>query len=197
MVRYAITDGTAGSAEGTARLLQNTRRWMKEGIDFVQLREKALEAGDLLSLATSLAELLHAGGRTRLLVNGRPDVAVTAGADGVHLTARPGELTPEQVRRIFAAAGAVPPVVSVACHTTAQVERAAKAGADLILFGPVFEKRVDGIVVVEGVGLVALAEACRTAGNRPVLALGGVTADHAEACRSAGAAGVAGIRHFR
>jgi thiamine-phosphate pyrophosphorylase len=64
------------------------------------------------------------------------------------------------------------------------------------LFGPVFEKRVEGIVVVAGVGLERLREACAAAGGIPVLALGGVTWESAERCVAAGAAGVAGIRLF-
>jgi len=195
MVRYAITNGSAGSAEGAARLLEHARRWAAEGIDFVQLREQGLEAGQLVELATSIAKLLGTG-PTKLLLNSRPDIAIAAGAEGVHLTARPGELTPAQVRTVFAAAGAPPPLVSVSCHTLAEVARAAHAGADLILFGPVFEKRIDGAVIVEGVGLQALADASRTAGMTPVLALGGVTAANASACIAAGAAGVAGIRLF-
>jgi thiamine-phosphate pyrophosphorylase len=197
MVRYAITDGSAGTPQASARLLENARRWAAAGIDFIQLRERTLDAGALLELATALVSALReAGAATKLLVNGRPDIAIAAGADGVHLTARPGELSPAQVRRVFAATGAIEPVVSVSCHTLAQVKRAAAAGADLILFGPVFEKRVDGAVVVEGVGLGALAEACRAAGEVQLLALGGISGENASKCTSVGAAGVAGIRLF-
>jgi thiamine-phosphate pyrophosphorylase len=64
------------------------------------------------------------------------------------------------------------------------------------LFGPVFEKRVDGEMVGKGVGLEKLQEACNEAGNTPVLALGGVTWPRAELCIEAGASGVAGIRLF-
>jgi thiamine-phosphate pyrophosphorylase len=136
------------------------------------------------------------GGKTKLLVNGRADVAVAAGADGVHLTSRPGELTAEQVRRVFAAAGRGEPVVSASCHTLDEVRGAVAGGVGLVLFGPVFEKRVGGEVVVRGVGMEALRKACEVAGGMPVLALGGVTAENAVACVEAGAAGVAGIRLF-
>jgi thiamine-phosphate pyrophosphorylase len=77
-----------------------------------------------------------------------------------------------------------------------EVRRAAGNGVDLILFGPVFEKRVADVVVVEGLGLDALQEACAAAEGTPVLALGGVTWPRAELCIEAGAAGVAGIRLF-
>jgi thiamine-phosphate pyrophosphorylase len=196
MVRYAITDGTAHDANGKARLMERARRWADEGVEFVQLREQSLEAGELLALAEATVETLHARGRTKLLVNARADIAVAAGADGVHLTARAGELTPAQVRQVFAKARVAEPVVSVSCHSLAEVERAVECGADLLLFGPVFEKRVDGVVVVEGVGLEILRLACAAAGRVPVLALGGVTKENVATCRAAGADGLAAIRMF-
>ena len=196
MLRYAITDGSRFGADAGARrtgLLRDARRWALAGIDFVQLREKDLDGGELCALAEEFATIFREhGSRTKLLVNRRADIAVAGGADGVHLTSRLGELTPAQVREVFG--GAV--VVSASCHSIAEVERAREAGVDLVLFGPVFEKRVDGVLVVDGVGLGALAEACGAAGEMAVLALGGVTEENADECARAGAAGVAAIRMF-
>ena len=197
MIRYAITDRSrfpGSDAEKTAALLQLAEQWARLGIDFVQLREKQMPVGALTELAQKMVHVL--GPETKLLVNGRADVAVAAGAAGVHLTAHPDELTPEQVRRVFAIAGAAVPVVSVSCHSVAEVERARDGGADLVLFAPVFEKTVAGEQVSPGAGLDALRHACVAAGTMPVLALGGVTADNAALCMEAGAAGVAGIRLF-
>jgi thiamine-phosphate pyrophosphorylase len=198
VIRYAITDGTRFGTDAASRLAglcADAERWAALGLDFVQLREKSLDAGELFRLAEAMAAAFHAaGGKTKLLVNGRADVALAAGADGVHLTSRSDELTPAQVRWLYAQAGLDAPVVSVSCHS---VEEAARAsGVDLILFGPVFEKRVAGAVVVQGAGLEALRTACRAAGSTPVLALGGVDAENAAACVEAGASGVAGIRLF-
>ena len=187
MLKCAITSGEGWAA------VDHSRRWAREGVDFVQLREKEMEAGELVKLAMAMLAVLRELGSTKLLVNGRADVAVAAGADGVHLTSREGELTPEQVREVFRAAGAGRPVVGVSCHTVEEVRRAA-GDVDFILFGPVFEKRVGDVVVVEGLGLDALQEACAAAEGTPVLALGGVTWPRAELCIEAGAAGVAGIR---
>jgi thiamine-phosphate pyrophosphorylase len=197
MIRYAITHRASivgDGAQWNAELVRRAERWAADGIDFVQLREKDLEAGALAELARKLVAAV--GAHTKLLVNGRADVAVAAGAAGVHLTAHPEELTPSQVRWIFKLAGAETPIISVSCHTVAELERARDSGADAILFGPMFEKRVDGDVVVEGLGLEALRRACETAGVVKVLALGGVTRENATACVDAGAAGVAGIRLF-
>jgi thiamine-phosphate pyrophosphorylase len=190
MLQYAITSGEGWAA------VKHAHRWVREGVQFVQLREKQLAAGELVKLATALRAALHEAGKTKLLVNGRADVAVAAGADGVHLTALEGELTPEQVREVFRAAGAGRPIISVSCHTLDEVRRSVGEEVDLILFGPVFEKRVEGEMVGEGLGLDALQEACAAAEGTPVLALGGVTWPRSELCIEAGAAGVAGIRLF-
>jgi len=191
MVRYAITDGVSPSQ----LLLERAQRWAYEGVEFVQLREKHLAAGELSKLARAMLALFH-GTATKLLVNARADVAAAIGADGVHLTAHPDELTPGQVCRAFALARRPAPVISVSCHSVVQVAQAATAGVDIILFGPVFEKRVDGEVVVAGVGLDALHEACVAADGVPVLALGGITMGNTTVCLETGAAGVAGIRLF-
>ncbi len=200
MIRYAISAGDAREFDHGA-LLEDARRWAAAGIGFVQLREKQLKAAELVALAASMVEVFaRYGSRTRLLINShasRADVAVAARADGVHLTSKPGELTPAQVRQIFAYAGLPRAIVSVSCHTLDEVRRAGEAGADLILFGPVFEKRVGGDVVSPGVGLDALRQACEAAIGTPVLALGGITADKISDCEAAGAAGVAAIRLFQ
>jgi thiamine-phosphate pyrophosphorylase len=190
MLKCAITSGEGWAA------LEHVRRWSHEGVQYVQLREKQLAAGELVKLAAAMRAVLRESGETKLLVNGRPDVAVAAGADGVHLTAQEGELTVEQVRAVFGAAGAGTPMISVSCHTLEEVRRGVSEGVDFILFGPVFEKRADGEMVGEGVGLEKLQEACEVADRTPVLALGGVTWPRAELCIEAGASGVAGIRLF-
>lgn len=210
LLRYAITDLASplsdAAGDRALRLREQLRRWTVDQVDIVQLREKTLDAGDLLALArfaqATLEELAvkpgtaEAPGRPRLLVNGRVDVALAAGADGVHLPAHPGALTPAQVRELFNRAGRTDCLVSISCHTADEVEAARDAGADLILFGPIFEKRVGGEVAVEGKGLQALRHAALTAQPVPLLALGGVTADRIASCLRAGAAGVAGIRLF-
>jgi len=193
VIRYAIT-GQSGVYPNEAELLHLAARWAADSINFVQLREKHMGAGALTTLARKLIAAL--GPHTKLLVNGRTDVAIAAGAAGVHLTAAPGELTPQQARRVFALAGRPEPIISVSCHTVEAAQRARDAGADMILFGPVFEKRVDGALAVNGVGLDALQRVCTAVTPLQVLALGGVTLENAQQCVDAGAAGIAGIRLF-
>jgi thiamine-phosphate pyrophosphorylase len=201
MLRYAITDRArlpGAEPDRQAGLLRQAARWAADGLDIVQLREKDLPSGVLADLARGMLAVLRAHHPApRLLLNSRADVAVAAGADGVHLTAAAGELTPVQVRTLYAAAALPEPTVSVSCHTLAEVAAARKSGATLILFGPVFEKRVGGQLVADGTGLDRLRAACAAAGPTPVLALGGVTWANAEACGDAGAAGIAAIRLFQ
>jgi thiamine-phosphate pyrophosphorylase len=200
MLRCAITDGTAAgfvNATQIERLQNQLRGWAANGIDFIQLREKNLDAGALFTLAEAAMQTLHEmQSPTKLLINARADVAVAARAHGVHLTAHPDELTPQQVRSLFVHARLPSPIVSVSCHTPADLARARHHFADLILFGPVFEKRVEGELVARGAGLEALSLACAIAQGVPVLALGGITGENTAACMAAGAAGVAGIRTF-
>jgi thiamine-phosphate pyrophosphorylase len=200
MLRCAITDGTSTCSVNAAQIdrLQNqVRRWAANGIDFIQLREKRLDAGALFTLAEhAMQTLREMDSATKLLINTRADVAIAARAHGVHLTSHVDELTPQQARALYAHAGLPSPAVSVSCHTKDDVTRARDNGADLILFGPVFEKQVNGHHVADGSGIDRLRVACELAQGVPVLALGGVTPVNAPACVSAGAAGIAGIRTF-
>jgi thiamine-phosphate pyrophosphorylase len=200
VLRYAITDRAAYGGSPAYRLdsvVRESARWAAEGIEFVQIREKDLAAGELAELTGRvLAAVRGAGSGTQVLVNSRADVAVATGADGVHLTGAAGELSPEQIRTIYRAAGRSNPVVSISCHTVEDVQRAAACGVEAILFGPVFGKTIEGVQVVMGLGLESLRQACEAAVNTPVYALGGVALERAHECLSHGATGVAGIRFF-
>ena len=107
MLRYAITSRTlypGDKLQQQAALVEQTARWASDGIDFIQLREKDLPASALAALARKILQTITlATSPTRLLINSRPDIAIATGAHGVHLTASPDELTPTQVRDLYAA----------------------------------------------------------------------------------------------
>jgi thiamine-phosphate pyrophosphorylase len=150
----------------------------------VHLREKDLAGRDLLALARSLGAVCRARGQ-RLLVNDRVDVALAAGADGVHLPA--AGLPPAEARRLLGPSA----LVGVSCHSAADVLRARDGGATYATFGPVHDtpsKRAFGAPV----GVAALRDAARL--GLPLVALGGVDAENAPEVVAAGAAGVAAIR---
>jgi thiamine-phosphate pyrophosphorylase len=208
MLRYAITDRARAAADEPSQeraLLNQATRLAETGVDYIQLREKDVAPGALASLARKLLAILRARANApKLLINSRADVAVAVGADGVHLTSAAGELTPADIRRLYKSAGLPEPIVSVSCHALSEIPPARAAAANLILFGPVFEKVVAGAkshstsdtAVAEGIGLNLLHLACATASPTPVLALGGITAENTAATLDAGAAGIAAIRLF-
>jgi thiamine-phosphate pyrophosphorylase len=200
VLRYAITSRAllpGNDRQQQAALVEEAARWVMDGIDLIQLREKDLSAAALADLARNILKAMHrAGGSARLLINSRLDIALAVAADGVHLTSSADELTPAQVRRLYADANLPAPLVTVSCHTLAEVVQARDGHADGILFAPVFEKTLPGQTSIPGQGLERLRIACAAAAPIPVYALGGVTLDNASACVEAGAAGIAGIRLF-
>ena len=223
MLRYAITDrrmfGVDEASRANALVAQAERLAALGDVGYLQLREKDLPPTALASLARRILNVFHehapdpssrARPRLKLLINSRADVAIAAVACGVHLTSSPGELTPEQVRVLYTEAGLPLPTVSLSCHTLAEViaVRGLRSeddlcfapnpatAPDLLLFGPVFEKRIGDELVAQGSGLKLLREACAAAAPIPVLALGGITEENSAACLEAGASGIAGIRLF-
>lgn len=164
--------------------------WLRElaaaGIDGVQIREKDLDDRALLDLVRLARAELPAS--TTLLVNGRLDVALAAGAAGVHLPVDGVPLS--ALRERFG--GRV--LLGRSTHTLEEVERARRDGADYVTFGPVYatpSKAGYG----PPAGLERLAAAARL--RIPVYALGGVTLSRFGEVAAAGAAGVAAIRMFQ
>lgn len=207
MVLYYITDRRqfpGAESEQRTRLLARIAEASRAGVDLIQLREKDLPARELEKLAgEALSAVRGSSGarRPRLLINSRVDVAIAAGADGVHL--RADDMAASEARIIFSKAGVHAPLIAVSCHMVSELRLAESHGADFAVFGPVFEKSG-----VAGQGLAALRAACGQvpargieaavpAGQMPVLALGGVTVENARKCLEAGAAGIAGIRLFQ
>lgn len=197
MLRCAITPGVlalehdrAQRPKASATLLARCRELAAEGVQIILVREKYLPAGELTEFVSQVVHVVDKAA-ARVVVAQRTDIAIAAGATGVHLSAASGELTPSQVRQVMPAA-----FISVSCHTVEEVRRATAGGADAVLFAPVFGKMINPEQSVPAVGLEALRLAAQAAGTVPVFALGGVTERDVDACLGAGAAGVAGIRLF-
>jgi thiamine-phosphate pyrophosphorylase len=200
MIRYAITSRAlypGSEQEKQAALLAEASRWIADHIDFIQLREKTLPAATLTAIARKLLQTINlTSSPTRLLINSRPDIALATNAHGVHLSSSPGELTPTQVRDLYASAKQPSPHITTSCHTLEDVHRARTENVDAILFAPVFEKPLPNQPPLPGQGLDQLRAACLAAAPIPVYALGGVTLKNIPSCLEAGATGIAGIRLF-
>lgn len=158
------------------------------GIGALQVRRKELRDRDLLALVGRCREALPSA--VAVLVNGRVDVAVAAGADGVHLPA--AGLPTAEVRRLARVLGSSL-LVGRSTHSPEEVARERQQGADYVTFGPVHPTPgKEGYGPPPGLsGLRAAAEA-----GLPVLALGGVDAGRIGALAAAGAYGAAAIRAF-
>jgi thiamine-phosphate pyrophosphorylase len=200
MLRYAITSRAlypGDEIQQQAALLRESRRWITDGVDLIQLREKDLPATTIAALAREiLRSIALESSPTKLLLNSRADIAIATAAHGVHLTSAPREMAPTQVRSLYAAANRPSPIISISCHRVEDVHRARFNQVDAILFAPVFEKIVAGQTIMPGQGIDHLRAACLAASPIPVYALGGVTLENAAVCLDAGAAGIAGIRLF-
>ena len=163
----------------------------RAGVDWIQLREKDLSGRALAELLREALRRVPAG--CRIVLNDRLDVACALGAGGVHLGRE--SLSVEDARRLARGRGATQDfLVGASTHSLAAALSAENAGADYLVFGPVYatpSKAQYG----PPQGIERLAEVCHAV-SLPVLAIGGITVENARACLEAGAAGIAAIRLF-
>ena len=156
----------------------------RAGIDYVQVREPDLEAGDLVELVRSLIQITSK--RTRILVNDRIDVALAAGASGVHLKEQ--SILPAEVRRI------APPGFVIGCSVHGVSGVSARKSADLLIAGtvlPTASKRAVDYLDEDGLRRIVDAAA-----GQPVLGIGGLDVRSIPLLRASGAAGMAAVGTF-
>jgi thiamine-phosphate pyrophosphorylase len=193
IICYVTDRKSLPEGDGGAGVLGRIRTAAVAGVDWVQIREKDLSGRELLGLAR---KAVAAGGGARVIVNDRLDVALAAGAAGMHLGRE--SLGAQDVVRWCRGGGEHAPtdfLVGVSCHSLQEARDAESAGAAYIFFGPVFDtpsKRAMG----QPQGVARLEEICGSVAI-PVLAIGGVSELNAGDCVRAGAAGIAAIRMFQ
>lgn len=176
MIRYLISD---------RKLYPDVVRQVREsrGVDWVQIREKDLPPRQLLDLVERVIEVARPRG-IKVLVNERADVALAAGADGVHLPSK--AIAPSEIRSLGI------DFIGVSCHGEEELEAAAAEGASFAVLGPVFPPLSKFSPLVP-LGLDRFQQIVGRWSGFRVLALGGITEDRVPGCLAAGAAGVAGI----
>lgn len=164
--------------------LDVARAALDAGADCLQLREKSLDAAELLRRAEALVALVRSSGDAAVIVNDRPDIALLSGADGVHLGQR--DLPILAARRLAGARL----LVGVSCAAPDQAAAARDQGADYVGLGAMFPTTTKAKDAIAGPALLRDALALSPA-IPPHLAIGGVNPDNARDLARAGARGVA------
>jgi thiamine-phosphate pyrophosphorylase len=154
------------------------------GVTLVQLREKGLSSLEFFTLALKFRNLTRKYGLP-LIINDRLDIALAAGADGVHLGQ--SDLPVREARRV----GGKDLIIGASAHNPEEARRAAAEGADYLGAGAVFptESKRDIQALIGLEGLAAICAAVRI----PVVGIGGIGPSNARGVMEAGAAGAAVI----
>jgi thiamine-phosphate pyrophosphorylase len=150
------------------------------GADCMQLREKDLDSGELLVRARQLVELCRRHG-VPCIINDRPDIALLAQADGVHVGQQ--DLPAVEVRRLLGSQR----IVGVSTHNLDQGRQAIRDGADYIGVGPFFRSSTKPRDFVAG------PEYARAAAGLgiPAIAIAGINAENVDEVLATGVKAIA------
>ncbi len=177
---YLVTDGGMDDGALDAAL--------SGGVDMVQLRDPELDDATLLERAAVWRTLCDIHGAL-LWINDRPDLALSAGADGVHVGQ--DDMPIAEAR----AAGGPELLVGLSTHTPAQLEAGIEAGADQLSVGPVWETPTKPGRPATGLEYVRAAAALRP--PQPWFAIGGIDGGNVDDVAAAGAERVVVVRAIR
>jgi thiamine-phosphate pyrophosphorylase len=163
-----------------AEVISLTHKCVAGGADCIQLRAKDAEDDKLFAMAVEFVQICKAGGIFSI-INDRADIAVAAGADGVHLGQN--DLPVEQARKLALA----PLIVGKSTHSLKELEATCKEGPTYVSLGPVFPTPTKPNVAAVGLdyvkqGLEKLADT-----GIGHVAIGGITTENVEDVLSAGA----------
>ncbi|MBR6022386.1 MAG: thiamine phosphate synthase [Kiritimatiellae bacterium] len=178
---YLVTDRTLSLGRP---LVDVVRDAVAGGVTCVQLREKHASSREFYDLARDLLAVTRPAG-VPLIVNDRLDIALAAGADGVHLGQ--SDLPLDAARRL------VPPdfIIGVSAESTADAVSAAASGATYVAASPVFATptKTDTAPALGLSGVTALRAALPP--SCPLVAIGGIHLSNAPSVLAAGASGLA------
>ncbi len=172
---YPITD----TAISGLSIPEQVRRFIAGGATFIQIRDKQASSREFFEAAAAAMAIAREH-NIRVVINDRVDIAMMVNADGVHLGQE--DLSPTHARRLLGENA----IIGYSTHTLEQAKEAAAMPVDYIAFGPVFptstKDRPDPVV-----GLEMLRQVKDLIGNRPLIAIGGITADTFRSALNAGA----------
>lgn len=180
---YAILDPSYLSG---GNCIDAARAMARGGASIIQLRMKGCGKRDILGIAKELSALCR-NEKVVFIVNDHVDIAILAGADGVHLGLN--DLDAADARRLL------PPemIIGVSMYGMDGLAVSAPLAADYIAVGPVFDtvyKTDKGAIQLRGSGVEMIGRAKKTV-SVPVVAIGGITAAGAGKAVAAGADAVA------
>lgn len=175
----------AGPADWVAALEEQVAAAVTAGVDLVQVREGDLEAGELAALIGRLVAAA-AGTPARILVNDRTDVALVAGAAGVHLKER--SFRPDDARKL------AQPGFLIGCSVHGAAAAVERRHADYLMAGTVLPTRSKPDSTL--LGWEGLAAVVAAVAGTPVLAIGGIDFSSMGLLASSGAAGLAAVGAF-
>ena len=186
--RHRAVGQESGKNRGACeQLVRLVRHAAATGVTLVQVRERGLDDRHLLALTRAIVGAVE-GTSARVVVNDRVDIALAAGAAGVHLRA---DSPPAAAVRAIVPTGFL---IGRSVHSEGEAIEAARTAVDYLILGTIFptaSKPAGGATL----GLETLARAVRAI-DIPILAIGGVTADNVGKIAAAGAAGFAAIGLF-
>jgi thiamine-phosphate pyrophosphorylase len=177
---YLVTDGRGGG-EALREFLDAV---LGAGVDVLQLREKELEARPILELAEIFRDACDRFG-VPFILNDRPDLALAARADGVHLGQ--DDVPVAAARRVLGRNA----IVGRSTHDPGQLRRAASEEVDYLAAGPVYATPTKPGRPAAGLEIVRVAASEAT---KPWFAIGGIEAGTIAAVREAGARRVVVVR---
>lgn len=177
---HLITDRKSANGAGPVRV---ARAALRGGVDWVQLRDKTAPARETYHAARAIVPHARRAG-AGLLVNDRLDVAMAAGADGVHLA---GKSLPPDAARALLGEGTL---LGISVHGLSEAREAVAAGVDYVTFGHVYPTSSKPGLPPRGI--LELAEIVESV-DVPVLAIGGIGVDNLREVLGTGCAGVAVI----
>lgn len=153
------------------------------GVRFFQYRDKNGTRKSIYETSARLAEIAVQA-KARFIVNDHADIAVAAGADGVHLGQ--DDLPIADARKVLGSGR----LIGISTHSPEQAREAEAAGADYIGFGPLFRTSTKDAGATQGIGNLA---SVRDAVSLPIIAIGGINQANVEFVLRAGADGAAVI----